>query len=99
MATIKDFKIEIAKLAKKQKECKACGAQWEQYMNRGILHAMYTAYYILKHNEPEYMEKALLNWSRREQGWRGCSFLNAEKQFKSMTLDFVTKYGETICTD
>lgn len=49
MATIKQFKQEIANLVKAQKVAKRINHQSEVYRNRGRLHAMYVAYYILKH--------------------------------------------------
>lgn len=105
MATIKQFKSEIAKLAKKQKDCKLSNSQWEQYMNRGVLHASYTAYYILKHNvdAQEYIKLVLNKWTHKhEQGWRGYSVLyGLDKYFEKMVIDLISKYGdeEVICTD
>lgn len=49
MATIKQFKQEIKNLTKAQKVAKRINHQSEVYRNRGLLHAMYVAYYILKH--------------------------------------------------
>ena len=49
MATINDFKREISELVKAQKVAKRINHQSEVYRNRGLLHAMYVAYYILKH--------------------------------------------------
>lgn len=52
MATLNQFKQKIAKLAKlakDQKAAKSVNAQYSVYNNRGKLHAMYVAYYILKH--------------------------------------------------
>ena len=49
MATIKQFKQEIKNLTKAQKVAKRINHQSEVYRNRGSLHAMYVAYYILKH--------------------------------------------------
>lgn len=46
MATINDFKKEINKLVKAAKNINDCSSV---YYNRGRLHAMYVAYYILKH--------------------------------------------------
>lgn len=102
MATIKEFKAEIAKLAKKQKDCKQSNSQWEQYMNRGILHAMYTAYYILKHDvcDAVYIQQTLDNWTHKyEQGWRGYGDYDLCNKFRNMVMDYTVKYGETVCTD
>ena len=49
MATIKQFKQEIANLVKAQKAAKNINDCSSVYYNRGRLHAMYVAYYILKH--------------------------------------------------
>lgn len=102
MATIKEFKAEIAKLAKKQKDCKQSNSQWEQYMNRGILHAMYTAYYILRHDTcaKDYIQQTLDRWiHKNDQGWRSYVWLNLESRFTDTVMDYTIKYGETICTD
>lgn len=49
LLTIKQFKQEIKDLTKAQKVAKRINHQSEVYRNRGSLHAMYVAYYILKH--------------------------------------------------
>ena len=77
MATIKQFKQEIKNLTKAQKVAKRINHQSEVYRNRGSLHAMYVAYYILKHKligeaMDEYLAKVIKEWKSLEtQGWCG----------------------------
>ena len=75
MATIKQFKQEIANLVKAQKAAKNINDCSSVYYNRGRLHAMYVAYYILKHKligeaMNEYLAKVIKEWKSLEtQGW------------------------------
>ena len=67
MATINDFKREISELVKAQKVAKRINHQSEVYRNRGLLHAMYVAYYILKHKlvgdaQEAYYKQVLDSW-------------------------------------
>ena len=77
MATIKQFKQEIANLVKAQKVAKNINDCSSVYYNRGRLHAMYVAYYILKHKligeaMDEYLAKVIKEWKSLEtQGWCG----------------------------
>lgn len=68
MATIKQFKQEIANLVKAQKAAKNINDCSSVYYNRGRLHAMYVAYYILKHKligeaMNEYLAKVIKEWN------------------------------------
>lgn len=65
MATINDFKREISELVKAQKVAKRINHQSEVYRNRGLLHAMYVAYYILKHKLVGGCTRSLLQASIR----------------------------------
>lgn len=75
MATLNQFKQEIAKLVKDQKAAKSVNAQYSVYDNRGKLHAMYVAYYILKHkviDATEYLNQVKTEWKDLEiHGWCG----------------------------
>lgn len=79
MATINDFKREISELVKAQKVAKRINHQSEVYRNRGLLHAMYVAYYILKHKlvgdaQEAYYKQVLDSWKKLKfNGWYGCS--------------------------
>lgn len=79
MATIKQFKQEIKNLTKAQKVAKRINHQSEVYRNRGSLHAMYVAYYILKHKlvgdaQEAYYKQVLDSWKKLKfNGWYGCS--------------------------
>lgn len=79
MATIKQFKQEIENLTKAQKVAKRINHQSEVYRNRGSLHAMYVAYYILKHKlvgdaQEAYYKQVLDSWKKLKfNGWYGCS--------------------------
>lgn len=69
MATINDFKREISELVKAQKVAKRINHQSEVYRNRGLLHAMYVAYYILKHKlvgdaQEAYYKQVLDSWKK-----------------------------------
>lgn len=71
MATIKQFKQEIANLVKAQKAAKNINDCSSVYYNRGRLHAMYVAYYILKHKligeaMNEYLAKVIKEWKSLE---------------------------------
>lgn len=78
MATINDFKREISELVKAQKVAKRINHQSEVYRNRGLLHAMYVAYYILKHKlvgdaQEAYYKQVLDSWKKLKfNGWYGC---------------------------
>lgn len=73
MATINDFKREISELVKAQKVAKRINHQSEVYRNRGLLHAMYVAYYILKHKlvgdaQEAYYKQVLDSWKNSTAG-------------------------------
>ena len=108
MATINDFKREISELVKAQKVAKRINHQSEVYRNRGLLHAMYVAYYILKHKligeaMNEYLAKVIKEWKSLEtQGW--CSYSKAysgEKYFRERVDSLIDTYSdeETVCAD
>ena len=108
MATIKTFKQTIAKLAKAQKSAKNINNQSSVYMNRGNLHAMYVAYYILKHKlvgdaMNEYLAKVIKEWKSLEtQGWCGYSKMySGEKHFRERVDSLIDTYSdeETVCAD
>ncbi len=87
MATINDFKREISELVKAQKVAKRINHQSEVYRNRGLLHAMYVAYYILKHKlvgdaQEAYYKQVLDSWKKLKfNGWYGCSGGHAVAQW------------------
>lgn len=101
MATLNQFKQEIAKLVVAQKAAKSVNAQYSVYFNRGLLHAMYTAYYILKHKltpeqEKEYTTKVIAEWkSLGTNGWCGYSHLyGGDKKFLERVDSLIEKYSE-----
>ena len=79
MATINDFKREINKLAQTQKAVKRVNDCSSVYFNRGLLHAMYVAYYVLKHKligdeRQAYYDQVRNSWKRLKIfGWCGYS--------------------------
>ena len=108
MATINDFKREISELVKAQKAAKRINHQSEVYRNRGLLHAMYVAYYILKHKligeaMNEYLAKVIKEWKSLEtQGWCGYSKMySGEKYFRERVDSLIDAYSdeETVCAD
>ena len=108
MATINDFKREISELVKAQKVAKRINHQSEVYRNRGLLHAMYVAYYILKHKligeaMNEYLAKVIKEWKSLEtQGWCGYSKMySGEKYFRERVDSLIDTYSdeETVCAD
>ena len=89
MATIKQFKQEIANLVKAQKAAKNINDCSLVYYNRGRIHAMYVAYYILKHKLIveaiyEYLAKVIKELKSLEtQGWCGYSKMySLDKYFR-----------------
>lgn len=103
MATLNQFKQEIAKLVVAQKAAKSVNAQYSVYFNRGLLHAMYTAYYILKHKltpeqKKEYTTKVIAEWkSLGTNGWCGyCGFPyeDGHKRFLERVDSLIEKYSE-----
>lgn len=108
MATINDFKREISELVKAQKVAKRINHQSEVYSNRGRLHAMYVAYYILKHKligeaMNEYLAKVIKEWKSLEtQGWCGYSKMySGEKYFRERVDLLIDTYSdeEIVCAD
>lgn len=108
MATIKQFKQEIKNLTKAQKVAKRINHQSEVYRNRGLLHAMYVAYYILKHKligeaMDKYLTKVISEWKSLEtQGWCGYSkAYSGEKYFRKRVDSLIDTYSdeETVCAD
>lgn len=108
MATIKQFKQEIKDLTKAQKVAKRINHQSEVYRNRGRLHAMYVAYYILKHKligeaMNEYLTKVISEWKSLEtQGWCGYSkAYSGEKYFRERVDSLIDTYSdeEAVCAD
>lgn len=113
MATIKDFKKEIAKKVSEQKQNKQNNFQWEKYQLGGLLHAMYTAYFILKHHLSEeeknsYINKIIKEWKKiYNNGWCGYSEkysysteYRASTKFQEKVNELLSNYAEEIiCTD
>lgn len=96
MATINDFKREISELVKAQKVAKRINHQSEVYRNRGLLHAMYAAYY----------KQVLDSWKKLKfNGWYGCSSGDYSKEtwkyFVSRVDSLIDAYSdeETVCAD
>ena len=111
MATIKQFKQEIANLVKAQKAAKNINDCSSVYYNRGRLHAMYVAYYILKHKlvgdaQEAYYKQVLDSWKKLKfNGWYGCSGGDYSKEtwkyFVSRVDSLIDAYSdeETVCAD
>ena len=108
MATIKQFKQEIANLVKAQKAAKNINDCSSVYYNRGRLHAMYVAYYILKHKligeaMDEYLNKVIEEWkSLTTQGWCGYSKMySGEFRFRERVDSLIDTYSdeEAVCVD
>lgn len=108
MATINDFKREINELVKAQKAAKNIDDCSSVYYNRGRLHAMYVAYYILKHKligkaMNKYLTKVISEWKSLEtQGWCGYSkAYSGEKYFRERVDSLIDTYSdeETVCAD
>lgn len=111
MATINDFKREISELVKAQKVAKRINHQSEVYRNRGSLHAMYVAYYILKHKlvgdaQEAYYKQVLDSWKKLKfNGWYGCFGGDYSKEtwkyFVSRVDSLIDTYSdeETVCAD
>lgn len=111
MATIKQFKQEIKDLTKAQKVAKRINHQSEVYRNRGSLHAMYVAYYILKHKlvgdaQEAYYKQVLDSWKKLKfNGWYGRSggdySKGTWKYFVSRVDSLIDAYSdeETVCAD
>ena len=111
MATIKQFKQEIANLVKAQKVAKNINDCSSVYYNRGRLHAMYVAYYILKHKlvgdaQEAYYKQVLDSWKKLKfNGWYGCSGGDYSKEtwkyFVSRVDSLIDAYSdeETVCAD
>lgn len=77
-------------------------------INRGRLHAMYVAYYILKHKligeaMDEYLAKVIKEWKSLEtQGWCGYSKMySGEKYFRERVDSLIDTYSdeEIVCAD
>lgn len=105
MATIKDFKQDIANAVLEQKENKRDNLQYEVYYLGGKLHAMYTAYYCLKHklNETEqesYINKIINDWKKIYcNGWCGIGMSYTDKAsdcFIREVLKLISNYAEEI---
>jgi hypothetical protein len=111
MATIKQFKQEIKNLTKAQKVAKRINHQSEVYHNRGSLHAMYVAYYILKHKlvgdaQEAYYKQVLDSWKKLKfNGWYGYSGGDYSKEtwkhFVSRVDSLIDTYSdeEAVCAD
>lgn len=108
MATIKQFKQEIANLVKAQKAAKNINDCSSVYYNRGRLHVMYVAYYILKHKligeaMNEYLAKVIKEWKSLEtQGWCGYSKMySGEKYFRERVDSLIDTYSdeEIVCAN
>lgn len=111
MATINDFKREISELVKAQKVAKRIDYQSEVYRNRGLLHAMYVAYYILKHKlvgdaQKAYYKQVLDSWKKLKfNGWYGYSGGDYSKEtwkyFVSRVDSLIDTYSdeEAVCAD
>ena len=111
MATIKQLKQEIANLVKAQKAAKNINDCSSVYYNRGRLHAMYVAYYILKHKlvgdaQEAYYKQVLDSWKKLKfNGWYGCSGGDYSKEtwkyFVSRVDSLIDAYSdeETVCAD
>lgn len=104
MATLNQFKQEIAKLAVAQKAAKSVNNQGSVYMNRGMLHAMYIAYYVLKHKligdaERAYYDQVKDSWKDLQlHGWCGYSGgsynCTTWSMFMNRVSDLIDKYSE-----
>lgn len=111
MATINDFKREISELVKVQKVAKRMNHQSKVYCNRGLLHAMYVAYYILKHKlvwdtQEAYYKQVLDSWKKLKfNGWYGYSGGDYPKEtwkyFVNRVDSLIDAYSdeETVCAD
>lgn len=111
MATIKQFKQEIANLVKAQKAAKNINDCSSVYYNRGLLHAMYVAYYILKHKlvgdaQEAYYKQVLDSWKKLKfNGWYGYSGGDYSKEtwkhFVSRVDSLIDTYSdeEIVCAN
>lgn len=111
MATINDFKREINKLVKTQKAVKRVNDCSSVYFNRGLLHAMHVAYYVLKHKltgdaERAYYDQVRNSWKRLKIfGW--CNYSGGDcsnqawKSFMDRVDALISTYSdeEVVCVD